>query len=362
MSPVTSPSERLRALLAGARALVDPSTSLGVRARRELPASTGLSPEGVELALRSCLEHSPGADEVAALLASVTPSRRAHVLLPGNVFVAAHRAIALALATGGEVQVRASRREPVMARLLCEASGQLFRIVETLSPEPGDQLWAYGSDATLDELGASLRSGVRVHAGGHGYGVVVVEGDVVPAGAPSAERRAGICRGIARDVALFEQRGCLSPRIVLCRGSVEWVRELAVELSIALAAEERRIPLGRLGDDELAERRRYEQSVRYLGELLPAGSGVVGLVVEGDAVLCPPAGRHLHVARVASLRASLGHIAHEIVSVGVAGGEALRVELASLLPAARLAEPGQMQRPPFDGPVDRRPPREQARR
>src|SRR5690606_37489414 len=144
--------ERVARYIEQARRLRAPADPLGAAARRELPAATGLSAAGVELALQEYLELDPSHQELETLCASTPEAARAHVLLSANVFVAAHRAIAVALAASEHVFVRPSRREPVMARLLHDASGDAFRIVSELAPVSGDHLYVYGSAETIDAV------------------------------------------------------------------------------------------------------------------------------------------------------------------------------------------------------------------
>jgi hypothetical protein len=155
---------RIERLLEAARQIADPEHSLGRKARSVLPDSTRLSCAGVELALARCLEVAPSEAELVRLCGSVSPAPRAHVLLSANVFTAAHRAIAVALAASERVFVRPSRRAPEMARLLAEAAPGLFELVEHLDPKPGDAVFAYGSDLTLATLRAQLPRGISLAA------------------------------------------------------------------------------------------------------------------------------------------------------------------------------------------------------
>jgi hypothetical protein len=349
MTPVAAAAERVRALVEAARRLADPRDPLGIEARAVLPGATGLSPEGVARALSECLETRPSAAEVALLCASVPEAPRAHVALSANVFVAAHRAIALALAASPAVEVRPSRREPEMASLLARAAPGLFLTVERLAPLPGDHLWAYGSDATIAALRADLPSTVTLHAHGHGFGVVVI--DLAARAGADVEH---LARVIARDVALFDQRGCLSPRIVFAAGSEDEVRRFAEQLATGMEEAERATPLGLLGAEERADARRYRDTVRFAQELIPAGSGAVGLDVRGGPLVVPPVGRHVHVVRTEEIERSLAPLSGVIAAVGVDGPPGLAGRVAELLPGARPSAAGLMQRPPFDGPVDRR--------
>ena len=339
--------ERVERLLAAARELVDPHHPLGRRARRELPALTGLSAAGVERALERCLEHSPPAAELDRLLTSVQPSPVSHVLLSANVFTAALRAVALGLAASSRVLVRPSRREPLMAQLLAEGAPGLFEVVDSLQPLGGEQLWVYGSDSTVEEIRAAQQPGVLLRAHGHGYGAVVAE-------LTARTETTALASAVARDIALFDQRGCLSPRLLLCLGDERQVRALAASLAEASVQVERQLPLGRLTPAERAAQARYGESIRYLGELFEAGAARVGLATQPDLILHPPAGRCLHVLRVEQLERTLGSVAAELVTVAVQGSEALWRRVGELVPQARLAHPGAMQAPPFDGPVDLR--------
>jgi hypothetical protein len=98
--------------------------------------------------------------------------------------------------------VRASRREPTMAALLAEAAPGLFELTSELAPAPGDHVHAYGSDATLAELARTLPRGVVLHGHGSGFAAAVLE-------RPFSD---DVWDRLALDVALFDQRGCLSPR------------------------------------------------------------------------------------------------------------------------------------------------------
>lgn len=340
---MSSAVSRVERAIAGARRLADPSDPLGIAARARLPVTTGLSPEGVELALGRCLELSPSPDEVRALVASTPPAPRAHVLLSAEPFVAAHRAIAIALAASEEVFVRASRREPHMASLLREAAGG-FDLVPDLAPEPGDHVWAYGSDEGLASFAASLPPGVVLHGHGAGFGVAVVtaESDVDHAAA-----------AVAEDVVVLDQRGCASPRAALSIGSAEGAERFARALASALVEAERRVPRGPRSARDEAEVRRYLDAARVAGTALAAGHGAVGV---GDKLFAAPQQRCLHVARFATDDEAVRAFAGVATDVTVLGGAGRSVErLAQIAPSARRVPLGSMQRLPFDGPVDRRP-------
>jgi hypothetical protein len=335
---------RVARLLRAARTLWDPGSPLGRAARAELPATTRLSPAGVALALTECLEIEPSEAELDALLASVRPARRALVLLPANVFVAAHRALALALASSGTVLVRPSRREPRFVELLARAEPGLVEIVSELVPEPGDVVWAYGGEETLESVRSRLPAGVELHAQGPGYGVAVI-------GTASVD--AATALALARDVVPFDQRGCLSPRIALVTGGPEDARRLAELLAAALAELEVSVPLGALDAEERADSARFRDTVSYAGTRFPAGSGSVAFL-PGSSRLLAPSGRNLAVLAVDDALAWLAPVAADVTALGLALPENEHRRLAEALPRARTSTIGAMQRPRFDGLADRR--------
>lgn len=342
---------RVERLLVAARRIAAPDDPIGRRAREVLPRATGLSPGGVEYALTHCLEAHPTAAELCSLHAAVVPAGRAHVLLSANVFVAAHRAIALALSSASQVEVRASRREPEMAALLHQASGGAFRLVDELAPLPSDHVWAYGRDATLRALRGELPAGVVLHAHGDGMGVAVIgapaRGGTGPLGA--------VARALAHDVVAFDQRGCLSPRLALLVGDADASRELARALARELADLEREVPRGSLTDDELAAQAWYTTTLQFVAEIAPAGRGAVSVDPDGGPLVIPAGGRVVHVLRVDDPAPLLERLGLAVAAVGVAGPPELWAAVRNVAPWARVSPVGMMQRPKLDGPVDRRP-------
>ncbi|MEY4548367.1 MAG: hypothetical protein RL685_4562 [Pseudomonadota bacterium] len=351
---MTPARERLQRLLALTRGVLPSEPGARAELCRRWAAGTGLSPEGVAAALAHCLELEPSEAELAALESRSSPAARAHVILPGQVFVAAHRALGLALAAAPEVYVKPSRRDGTLIAALAARAEGLFQCVEQLPVQRGDHVWAYGADVTLEALRRQLPAGVVLHAHGTGFGVAVI------AASASAERRAAQAAAIARDTALFDQRGCLSPRLVLVRDGAA-AQQLAVLLCGALAQLGTELPRGQLTPDERAEESWYRQCVACFAPLLDSGQGTVSVrdvssseLASAAALLLPPVGRHLQVIPVAQLEPALLSLAPWLTSVSCDDAE-LRCRLEALLPRARVCELGRMQSPAFDGPVDRRP-------
>jgi hypothetical protein len=342
--------ERLMALREAARRIASPDDPVGQAARRDLLPSTGLSAEGIELVLGECLELGAGRTALSQLLRRAPPAPRAHVLLSANVFSAAYRAILLGLLQSTDVHVRASRREPVFPALLRELSGGAFLLEDALSPEPGDHLWAYGTQATLDAVRGTLPSGVHFHAHGPGMGVAVV---VQPQRSSDAELSAA-ADALAQDTIAFDQRGCLSPRIVLVQGSEAFALDFSQRLARALDAWEASVPRGTLDEAEAADARRYEDTMLYAGTALPAGQGMVALDRVPERAVLPPIGRYLHVTRTENALTRLLDWSHQVTCVGMWNAPLLPGLCESKLGPRRYVALGQMQKPALDGPVDLR--------
>ena len=343
--------ERLERFLRSARALCDVTHPLYKAARIQLPTATGLSSENVAWALDFALEVRPSDWDLNLLCERTPQCERAHVLLSANVFVAALRAVAIAIAAAPEVHVRPSRREPLMLDFLARAAPGQFQLDRELRPEPGDHVWLYGSDETLLQMKRTLAPNVVIHEHGSGYGIVIVHDDELCASAS----RQKVARAIVEDVVPFDQRGCLSPRVVL----VEQDRRIARSLWQALAAEliirESEIPLGELNDDERAEIVRYGDTLCVAGEVLGAGCGLVSFEAQSLPWILPPIGRVLHVRTTSNAIEDAKHQAAALTTIGlVTTGDDRARRVQQAFPHARIAKLGFMQRPKLDGPVDLR--------
>lgn len=300
-----------------------------------LVQSTGLSREGVRLALAEHLELDATDAELGAVLAAARPVSRVHVILSANVFVAPLRALILARASAPLVTVRPSRREPVFGSALVDrlASPSVRLDDPAVESFTEGEIHLYGRDETI----ADVRRRARVPVIGHGAGMGVA---FVPGGADLELAAASL----ARDVVPFDQRGCLSPRVAFVEGDSA---RFAKTLSIALEALAASTPRGTLAVDELADATRYADTVTFAGEIHRGASSIVG---RADSLLVPPAGRHVHVMRWDPR--ALESIARFVVTVGA---PTLEAAVAVAPRHARPAVLGNMQRPRLDGPVDRRP-------
>lgn len=355
-------TRRVRAVLEAAKRLCDPHDPLGIEARHELPAATGLTAPNVERSLAEHVETSASDADLARLVARAGAAPRVHVVLSANVFVGVVRAVALAVAAARDVVVRPSTREGVLAPLLfraLEARGgeTRFTLSAALEPAPGDHVHVYGRRETIATLASQCPQGVVVRGHGPGFGIAVVDAGAATDLEDAAER-------LSWDVVAFDQRGCMSPRIAFVVGTADHSRHFAERLAVELDARHQEVPRGTLSDEERREAALYRQSIRAIGELFDGTGFTVGVDPEPETTFLPPSGRHMHVVRAADAGALERLLAPEsrfITTIGVTGSATSITEkpahariFAALAPGARTSSLGNMQRPPLDGPVDLR--------
>jgi Acyl-CoA reductase (LuxC) len=336
------------------------------RRRHAVPiaASTGLSLEGVELGFES-LELDATPDELRALVASAGNASHVHVILSANVFVAPLRAIAIARAASARVTVRPSSRDPTLAEVLVAAAGDPAVSIakgRDLAALEAERIDVYGRDDTIAEVRSLARPGVAVRGHGAGLGVALIaraahdeDADAeTPADADYVDALTAQAAALAADVIPFDQRGCLSPRVAFVEGTPARGEAFAGALHAQLASLGSRVPRGTLTSDERSEGARWRETLAFAGRVWVGPDHVVALAAPGMPLAIPPVGRHVLVVpapSAASVRALVAPFARFVVTVGSNNPEAL----AGIAPLhARPALLGRMQRPPFDGPVDRR--------
>ncbi|MEO7975401.1 MAG: acyl-CoA reductase, partial [Thermoanaerobaculia bacterium] len=155
-------------------------------------------------------------------------------------------------------------------------------------------------------------------------------------------------RGLARDIALFDQRGCLSVQAVYTEGDPE---ELAAALAWALALESARLPHGPIDPATAAavQQLRAESELRngaHEGPGLDLAQGTV--LIEKELGFRPVPG--LRTVRVHGVRAlgdalpALQPWKGRLQGAALAGPKALALaDDLHLLSFSRLAPPGELQ-------------------
>lgn len=326
-----------------------PSARMAGALASELVRSTGLSREGVELALARHLETDATDDELAALVAYATRTggvARVTVVLSANVFVGALRALAIARAAAPEVVVRPSRREPVFAKALVAAARDPALRIEAdldVAAVTTGEIHVYGRDETIADVRARARVPVRGHGSGMGIAFVSAGADVEAAAA-----------ALVDDVVAFDQRGCLSPRVALVEGNASRAALFADALHVELERAASRVPRGELPPEERAASQRYVSTMAFASpaHVRVGTAHVVGIGPEGSALVVPPTHRHVHVVACASRAEAIARIEPLARWVVTVGADTREVACAISPQHARSALFGRMQRPPLDGPVD----------
>jgi hypothetical protein len=213
--------------------------------------SARLSAEGLTEGLEIVLGGASGAAAAslarrAEALATTAPGRLAGVVLAGNIPGLAVQSLLPALLLGRPLLLKSASAEPWFAAALVGAlvarepaladayaavafAGEDAAAITAAFAEV-DPLLAYGGAPAVESLAA--RFGERLVAHGPKASVALVGADV---------DLVGTARALARDIALFDQRGCLSVQAVYTAGDPE---ELASALAWALRLESARLPHG----------------------------------------------------------------------------------------------------------------------
>lgn len=402
LSRLRAAGERLRRrpaaeTLAATGAVLDAWSASDSRFRRELeerlPRATGFSAEVVREGLARALAgwnakalEALVADELGGAQAFDGAGPRAvagfevtATLLAGSLPTPTLLAMLAPLAVRSPVIAKATSLDPVtpglVARSVAEVDAELGACVEVVAlrgdDEPAigallaaDCVVASGSDATIAAVAARVRPEQRFVAYGHRLSVAVV--------GPEATDGAGLdaaARGLALDVALWDQLGCLSPIAVLADDSQPGAASrVGQALARALSAAEQRLPRGRIAPEDAAlfARERSEAELRAAAGRDVEVFGGVGepwcVVVEAAGAGPRPAPLHrfvrvLAVQGLAGVREALRPLSRHLSAVALAGfggrTHAVARQLAAL-GASRVCLPGRLQSPPLAWPHDGR--------
>lgn len=360
-SRVHGASAELRALGAATRARVIAEACRALRAPdaellAQLSRSSGLSEPMTRWALDTTFA-AFSEEALHALADGAQPTARGvAAVLAGNVLTAAARPMLLPLLAGVPVVAKASSRDDVLPHAIARALSGAHPLVgmacaaATFSHDDGARLGALleGADCVQvlgsDEAVAAVRERMRAEqtllGRGHGLGLGAVLRDAVLDEAASA---------FARDVAAYDQRGCLSPHAILIEGDDMRAEAFAERLQAALLELERSLPRGVVPADAAAEQLQWRGVAAARGVL--HASQACAVSCEHGATLRPSPGyRNVSVytlASAAEVRPRLGSLARFAKALGVAGDAR---ELAAVAPYVCAA--GAMQTPPLDAPLD----------
>lgn len=247
----------------------------------------------------------------------------------GNVYTALVPWMVLLAEAGATVRVKPATGHEGVARAVAAVTGADVRVWRggDLAPEADavrgvDGVVAFGATATIDALRARIPDGVRFLGFGARFGLAVAD-----------TLDAGTCAALARDAALYDTEGCMSPAGVL-------VAEPPVldTLAAAMADAERRWPRGAIPAEAAAAIRARTMLARALGEAREGpGWAALRLPIERFSPIALP--RVLTVYTGAD-RAPLTPY---LPLLGTVAGH------APDLPALRRCALGAMQEPAHDG-------------
>ena len=355
-------AQRPRAEVAAALAAAAVRWRSNAALHAELPAIARLSPAVVAAGLDIAVE-ALDADAMAALaeheLGGSPPQRPwlvAHVLA-SNVPALALPAIALGCLAGAAVLVKSGRADPCSApafrRALAAEDPELASTIVTTYWPGGDEerertilgradvVVATGQDATVTSL--TKRLGDRVIAHGERSSIVALR----PEDAADAD---ALAARLAADVALHDQRGCLSPHAVYVDGDA---RRFAERVVAALDEVAGRLPPGPLDVEERAAHRAAVAEAEWTGATTIGGTGGTVLMSQDRRPTTFPGRRTVWILPFASIPELIAPGGVECV--GVAG---IRpdVEMLRQLGVGRVCALGRMQRPGLSWPRGQRAP------
>jgi len=349
----------------------------------QLAASTGMTPPLLEESLDALLARATRASLVSLAPQLPRTNRLLGFIMAGNVAGAGIHEICAALLAGAGLLIKTASAEPFFfpsfIRTLAEVDPAVAARVAVLNFGRDEEsamreLWrcsdggvvAYGDDASIAALTARDATGGARPLAGFGSrlsGALMV---VAPGAGPSAAETA--VDGLARDVTLFEQRGCLSPHHIFVAGDAGAARRFAAHLARALACLEARLPAPqRLPLGAAASIRALRERARWRALAERAGDGEVELwegprmawtvIYDAAAVFsASPGYRTVFVSalkRADELGSRLDAAAGPLEAFALAAPLEVRERLAAKLRrlgVTYVCDPGRMQSPPLDWP------------
>lgn len=396
--------ERVALIDGIARRFQDPADGLRRTAEAALPAITGYSPPMVREILDG-MAADWRADRLRVLLAAEFPDPtvlegfrpragvpgRARAFGPrlithifsGNVPGVAVTSLVRALLVGAPSLGKTASGEPLLAalfaRAVAEADPEVGRCLgvahwpgddEALlgaALAPAETIVVYGGGDAVRAIRVATPPAARVVEYGHRLSLAVITAEGMREyGAEALARRA------AEDVALFDQRGCVSPHVVYVQSNAKPdPRAWSGVLAESLADAELRLPRGRPEPEESAAIRQLRSEAAFTGlaggadaEVHESPRGTAWTVLyEADPAFAPSClHRTVRVKPVADLDLLpriLQPLHGMLQTVGVAAPQAETERIADLLGrlgASRITPLGRMAWPPAHWHHDGRPP------
>jgi hypothetical protein len=237
------------------------------------------------------------------------------------------------------------------------------RACEEIAFTPADLVIASGDDDSVASVKARCRGRFIGH--GHRISFAVVTREV-SADADLAEEAAD---ALALDVALWDQRGCLSPQVCFMEAAFEEACHFARRLTPAFERQARLLPPRQLSVEERVAIRRFRDEAEWeniagRGRALFASDGTLewSIVVEADPIFRPtPLCRSLRILPLRDVReidSPLLPVRPFLQAAGLACAESRGEEIRKILyraGAPHVGSLGRMQEPPLSWRQDGRP-------
>ncbi len=296
--------------------------------------------------------------------------KTAGFIAASNVAGAGMHEIAIALVAGTGVVVKTASAEPIFfaefARTLAEidrAAGARIEVLHWSRARTDltaaliancERVVAYGDDLTIELL--------HNRANVIGFGSRVSAAVVAP-GATQPSRIDRVAELLARDVALFEQLGCLSlHQVFVVSHTGGAARDLAIQMSAALDRIGKSMPSAKIPLRDAAEIRGVRERARWrriAGEPVELFEGVrlewtVVSELGPSSFKVSPGFRTVHVTGVRDLgefRDCVAGVSGRIEAMAVAGDESETADIGATVGAIGIpyvCAPGEMQSPPLD--------------
>lgn len=278
-----------------------------------------------------------------------------------------------ALLVRSPVLVKPGRGDAVLpvlfARGLAEQDSELARavavlywpggegIAEEVALSLADHVVVHGDDETVTAVRERLPATTRLTAYHHR-----VSFGLVGRGALGDEEEArSVARAAARSVAVFDQRGCVSPHLFYVEEGGGVAPEAWAEaLALALESLERELPAGPLREGEAATIHQVRGSAELraaggTGAVVHAGEGLAWTVLfdPDPAFQASCLGRTVRVKPVSGLEdvpALVGGISRVLQTAGIAGAEGRVGELAEALGRSGVSRVTTLERIPWPPP------------
>ena len=218
----------------------------------------------------------------------------------GGVLPPSHlQAMAYPLFLGARIIVKPPQADPLFTDLFRACYDDDITVVDRAGwqnrLDEMDAVIAVGDDASVRQLSSHIPLSTPFVAYGHRTAIALVDGDAVDA---------GISEGLARDVGVFDQLGCLSPQEVFVVGSSDEADTVAWTLADHLALLPPRRDLGPSLEGAI---RSFREMAIMRGDVVHGPMDLSWGIVRsnGGPWTGTPGGRHVVVRHVLDHQAAL---------------------------------------------------------